>query len=210
MYKNELALSIMGIQGCGKGTQSQKIAKEFNLTHISTGDLFREHIKNKTAIGSKLKSFLNQGILVPDVMVIDLLKQEIEKKEKGFILDGFPRNLSQARYLLEEFELDRVIYMDLKEDLAIKRLSARENCPSCGIEYNLINKPSKKNICNNCGSTLIRRADDLPKAISKRVQIFKKETEPMIIFFKNKGLLKRVTANNSPDKVFLEIKKLLK
>ncbi len=209
MYNNKLAVCIMGIQGCGKGTQSKKIQEAYDLAHISTGDLFRMHIKEQTPIGKELKGYLDEGELVPDGLVIKLLKQEIDRQGKGFILDGFPRNTSQAEFLLQEFEIDKVIYLDLQEDLAIARMSARQNCPSCGIEYNLIKKPKVADLCDKCGKKLHRRADDNPKAIAKRVATFKNETEPLLDFFASKDILVKVDADQSPELVFGQIKETL-
>ncbi len=209
MYNNKLAICIMGIQGCGKGTQSKKIKEAFDLAHISTGDLFRAHIKEQTPIGKELKGYLDEGELVPDELVIRLLKQEIDKQGKGFILDGFPRNISQAEFLLQEFEIDKVIYMDLKEDLAIARMSARQNCPSCNIEYSLIHQPKVADVCDKCGKPLQRRDDDNPKAIAKRVATFKKQTEPLLDFFASKNILIKVDADQSPEQVFGNIKENL-
>jgi len=209
MYNNKLAVCIMGIQGCGKGTQSKRIKEKYDLAHISTGDLFRDNIKQQTALGKELKGYLDEGELVPDELVIRLLKKEIARQGKGFILDGFPRNTSQAEFLLQEFEIDKVIYMDLKEDLAIARMSARQNCPSCQIEYNLINKPKVADVCDECGKPLHRRADDNPAAIAKRVATFKKQTEPLLDFFAAKNILVSVDADQSPEQVFGHIKENL-
>ncbi len=209
MYNNKLAVCIMGIQGCGKGTQSKKIKEAYDLAHISTGDLFRMHITEQTPIGKELKGYLDEGDLVPDELVIRLLKQEIDRQGKGFILDGFPRNTTQAEFLLQEFEIDKVIYLELPEDLAIARMSARQNCPSCGIDYNLIHKPKVADTCDKCGKELHRRADDNPKAIAKRVATFKKQTEPLLDFFVAKNILVKVDADQAPELVFGQIKETL-
>ena len=209
MYKGKLAVCIMGIQGCGKGTQSKKIKELFDLVHISTGDLFRAHIAEQTELGKELKGYLDEGALVPDELVIRLLKDEIDNQGKGFILDGFPRNTSQAEFLLQEFDIDKVIYMDLAEDLAIARMSARQNCPACKIEYNLINKPKVADKCDKCGGDLHRRADDNPTAIAKRVSTFNEQTAPLLDFFASKNLLIKINADQTPEQVFEKIKESL-
>lgn len=198
-----MQLSIMGIQGCGKGTQSKRLVEKYKIKHLSTGDLFRAHIQNNTETGKKIKQYLNDGELVPDSIVFDVLEKEIDGK--GFILDGFPRNVSQAKYLLSKYPLDKVIYLNLDKDLAVARISARQRCENCNIDYSLINKPKKENICNKCSSALSRRADDEPDTVNIRLSKYFEKTMVLTDFFKKKGLLLSVDANQSPDLIFEQI-----
>ena len=205
----KMMLSIMGIQGCGKGTQSKRIANEFGIAHLSTGDIFRSHIEQNTDFGQKIKKYLDEGTLVPDDFVVSLLQSEIKKNDCGFILDGFPRNVSQAKYLLKKYALSKVIFMDLKKKVAIRRISARQRCENCDIDYSQINKPEKKDVCNKCGGVLQRRADDEPDAIKVRLEKYFVETAPLFHFFEDRNLLFKIDADQSPDVIFEQIKREL-
>jgi len=171
---------FIGPQGSGKGTQAKIIADKQNICHISTGDLLRESgsLKQETDL------YMQEGKLVPDELIIKILKQKIQQPEceKGFILDGFPRNLSQAETLDSITNIDKVIEISISDTEAIKRISGRRNCKNCGAIYNIYTspKPSQENICDKCGGELLQRADDTEEAVKKRLEIYHKETEPIL------------------------------
>lgn len=190
---------FLGAPGAGKGTYASKIAPKLKIPHISTGDLFRKNMREKTEIGIKVKEFMERGDLVPDEIVIKMLKDRIKNKDcqEGFILDGFPRTIPQAEKLAEITDIDIVINMCVSNEIIIKRLSSRITCKDCGEIFNLINVPTKKEgICDKCQGEVIRRADQEPKIILNRLNIYEKQTAPLIDFYKNKGILQNVACND--------------
>ncbi len=194
---------FIGPQGSGKGTQAKIISEELKIPHISTGDLFR-------AIEGKLKeevdSYVNKGTLVPDELTVKILKERISKPDckEGFILDGFPRNLNQAKLLEKITKIDKVIEIDITDDLSIERISSRISCKKCGIIYNTItNPPRRKDICDRCGGELYRRSDDNPDAIKKRLQIYHKETKPILEMYKDR--LVKIDGDQEIDKISMDI-----
>lgn len=190
---------FLGAPGSGKGTAASRIAPKRNIPHISTGDLFRKNIKENTKIGKKAKEFMERGDLVPDEIVIEMLKERIEKEdcEKGFILDGFPRTIPQAEKLTELIDMDLVINMCVPDDIIIKRLSSRITCKDCGEIFNTVGIPTKEEgICDKCQGKVIRRADDEPEVIQNRLETYKNQTAPLIDFYRNKGILHDVICDN--------------
>lgn len=190
---------FLGAPGSGKGTAASRIAPKLNVPHISTGDLFRKNIKEATEIGTKAKEFMERGDLVPDEIVVEMLKTRIEEEDciEGFILDGFPRTIPQAEKLAEITDMDIVINMCVPDDLIIRRLSSRVTCKDCGEIFNLIGIPTKKEgICDKCQGEVIRRADDEPEVIQNRLETYKEQTAPLIDFYKNKGILQDVFCDN--------------
>ena len=190
---------FLGAPGSGKGTAASRIAPKLNVPHISTGDLFRKNIKEATEIGTKAKEFMERGDLVPDEIVIEMLKNRIEEADcgEGFILDGFPRTIPQAEQLAEIANMDLVINMCVPDDLIIKRLSSRITCKDCGEIFNLIGIPTKEEgICDKCQGEVIRRADDEPEVIQNRLDTYKEQTAPLIDFYRNKDIVKNVTCSN--------------
>ncbi|MFH1801716.1 MAG: adenylate kinase [archaeon] len=190
---------FLGPPGSGKGTAASRVAPKFKIPHISTGDLLRENIKNITEIGMKAKEFMDNGKLVPDKIVIEMLKQRISKPdcEEGFILDGFPRTIPQAEMLEKLADIDLVVNMNVTDDVVVKRLSSRITCKDCSEVFNLIGLPPKKAwTCDKCEGQLTRRSDDEPETIQNRLDIYKKQTQPLIDFYKNKGNLINVTCAN--------------
>lgn len=190
---------FLGAPGSGKGTAASRIAPKLNVPHISTGDLFRKNIKEATEIGTKAKEFMERGDLVPDEIVIEMLKNRIEEADcgEGFILDGFPRTIPQAEQLAEIANMDLVINMCVPDDLIIKRLSSRITCKDCGEIFNLIGIPTKEEgICDKCQGEVIRRADDEPEVIQNRLETYREQTAPLIDFYKNKGVLQDVFCDN--------------
>lgn len=190
---------FLGAPGSGKGTAASRVAPKFNIPHISTGDLFRQNIKGETPIGIKAKDYMDRGELVPDEVVIEMLKERIQEDDckEGFALDGFPRTIPQAEKLAEISDMDVVINMDVSDEIVVKRLSSRVTCKDCGEIFNLIGLiPKNEGECDKCQGNLIRRPDDEPEVIQNRLETYKKQTAPLIDFYKNKNLVVDVTCSN--------------
>ncbi len=201
-----MIIILLGAPGAGKGTQAKELSKKFNLPHISTGDILRKEIKKKTRLGKKAEEFVKNGNLVSDDLIIEIIKNKIQKEEarNGFLLDGFPRNLTQAKMLENVFEqldysVDKVISISVNQEEVIKRLSSRRVCPACKKITKF--SPESENICPQCGDKLIKRDDDDVSVIKKRLEIYKNETEPLIEYYRNKGLLVEIDGNASHEKV---------
>ncbi len=210
------AIIFLGPPGAGKGTHAKEVSQTLNIPHISTGDIFREHVKNQTELGIKVKSYLDSGSLVPDELVWEVVKDRISKEDckNGFILDGFPRTIPQAemleKYLKEKNAVIKVIYLDASDELVIKRLSARRVCKNCGAIYNLISMPPKKDgICDICGGELYQRSDDKPEVIKQRLETYYKETQPLIDYYRNKGIMYTISAEKEREEVLNEIIKVI-
>ncbi|EGV10375.1 adenylate kinase [Parvimonas sp. oral taxon 393 str. F0440] len=212
-----MRLILLGPPGAGKGTQASSIVAEYGITHISTGDIFRHNIKNETELGKKVKSYLDNGQLVPDELTIDLVWDRLSKEDckNGFLLDGFPRTINQAEALqkgLEErgLKLDRVINIDVDKNILVKRLSGRRVCKNCGETYHVDNKPSEKEgVCDKCSGEVIQRADDNEKTVLDRIEVYENQTFPLIDFYKNLGLVLTVDGTLSIEDVFSQIKESL-
>jgi adenylate kinase len=205
----------------GKGTISAKVCTEYNIPHISTGDLLRNEIASSSKIGMEIKSAMVRGEFVSDEVITKLLKKRLEAKDckKGFILDGYPRNISQAKTydnILKELNYDEglVVFLDIDRELAMKRALSRVVCSKCGLSYNLINKeyaPLKEGICDNCGSSLKTRSDDNEESFINRFDTFMKETYPLLEYYEKKGNLLKIKVDNiTTDDIFDEIKKVIK
>ena len=212
-----MRLILLGPPGAGKGTQASSIVAEYGITHISTGDIFRHNIKNETELGKKVKSYLDNGQLVPDELTIDLVWDRLSNDDckNGFLLDGFPRTINQAEALqkgLEErgLKLDRVINIDVDKNILVKRLSGRRVCKNCGETYHIDNKPTLKDgVCDKCSGEVIQRADDNEKTVLDRIEVYEKQTFPLIDFYKNLGLILTVDGTLSIEDVFSQIKESL-
>ncbi len=205
----------------GKGTISAKVCTEYNIPHISTGDLLRNEIAASSKIGMEIKSAMARGEFVSDEVITKLLKKRLEAKDckKGFILDGYPRNISQAKTydnILKELNYDEglVVFLDIDRELAMKRALSRVVCSKCGLSYNLINKeyaPLKEGICDNCGSSLKTRSDDNEESFINRFDTFMKETYPLLEYYEKKGNLLKIKVDKiTTDDIFDEIKKVIK
>ena len=212
-----MRLILLGPPGAGKGTQASSIVAEYGITHISTGDIFRHNIKNETELGKKVKSYLDKGQLVPDELTIDLVWDRLSKDDckKGFLLDGFPRTINQAEALQKGLEkrglkLDKVVNIDVDKNILVKRLSGRRVCKNCGETYHIDNKPTLKDgVCDKCSGEVIQRADDNEKTVLDRIEVYEKQTFPLIDFYKNLGLILTVDGTLSIEDVFSQIKESL-
>ncbi len=205
-----MKLILLGAPGSGKGTQANLIAEKYNLPHISTGDIFRENIKNETPLGVKVKAVMNTGDLCPDDLTIEMVKDRLSKDDckNGYMLDGFPRNLTQAKALDEFATPDVVIDIDVELAKIEHRLVGRRSCPKCAGSFHIDFIGDRQN-CPICGEKLIIRKDDNVETVKERLSVYKSQTAPLIDYYKNKNKLRVVNGDQSIDKVFCEIKKVL-
>ena len=202
---------LLGAPGAGKGTQGQKLVEEFGIAHISTGDLLRAAVKAQSELGKQAKAYMDAGQLVPDQLVIDLVKERLGQPDaqKGFMLDGFPRNIAQAETLDAELkgmgvELDAALLVDVPFDVIVERLSSRRTCRSCGYTA-----PAGTDTCPRCGGEMYQRDDDKPETISKRLDTYQSQTQPLIDYYEGHGILKSVDGNRAVDEVYVDVKKVL-
>lgn len=208
---------IFGPPGAGKGTQAEKIVKKFNVVHIATGDILREAVAKQTELGRKAKEYMVKGELVPDEVVIGIIKEKLrEIRGKNFLLDGFPRTLIQAEALdnfLKEVnsKIDVVLNLEVDEKEIIRRLSNRRVCKVCGAIYHLIfNPPKSPGKCDKCGGELYQRDDDKEESIRNRLEVYRKQTKPLIDYYKEKGLLKNIDGNREIEEIAKDIENILK
>ena len=213
-----MRLVFLGPPGVGKGTHADILAKDLEIKHYSTGDIFRQILKESSALSKKLDKYVNSGELVPDEMVFETVKEVLsnESGENGWLLDGYPRNINQAE-LLDRFlesrgeELDFAVYLYASPEVLIKRLTNRRVCSQCNAIYNLVNNPPKKEgVCDKCGGALIQREDDKEDTIKKRISIFKKEFQPLEEYYENEGILLKVSAEGNLKDIADRIKEGLK
>ncbi len=206
-------LLFLGPPGSGKGTQAVRVAEKFGIIHLSTGDELREAVKSETELGLKTESFMKNGDLVPDEIIIGMIEREIVsgKLNKGFIFDGFPRTIHQAgsfkEMLLENnINLDKAILFDVPDDEIIKRLAGRWFCPVCNICYNYpVKIPKVEGYCDNDKAELKRRPDDEEDIVKNRLEVYKKQTEPIVDFYRSESILRNVDGKQAPDAVFNSI-----
>lgn len=201
---------FLGAPGVGKGTQADRVAAQFKVPKISTGDLLRDAVRNQTPLGREAKQYMDQGQLVPDSVVIGLVREKLSEKSSanGFVLDGFPRTVPQAEELGKVLQatqrpLNRVVNFQVPREEIIKRLTGRRSCPKCQATFHVEFAPSKKGAaCDRCGETLIQRSDDTREAIETRLQVYEKQTAPLIQYYANKRLLSELDGSGSVDAVF--------
>ena len=204
---------MLGAPGAGKGTQAKMIATKYNVPHISTGDIFRANIKEGTELGKKAKSYMDQGLLVPDELVVDLVVDRLQQEDckDGYILDGFPRTIPQAEALdaaLSKLDtkLDVALDIDVADDFIVKRMGGRRACLGCGATYHIVNIPPKKEgICDTCGAELVLRDDDKPETVEKRLLVYHEQTQPLIDYYKNSGILVTLDGTKDMNEVFANI-----
>ena len=195
---------IMGVQGSGKGTQAAMLKADFDLVHISVGDIFRWHIQSHTKLAARVKRIMAEGQLVSDEIVEEVVRRRLDEHDWncGFILDGFPRNRKQAEFFLESYDIDAVIHLDMSDEIVLQRVLARRICSGCGLDYNLIHhRPAVEDICDVCGGRLAQRADDTREAIRERLTDYHGKTTPVLDLFRRKELVIQVDASAGKEAV---------
>jgi adenylate kinase len=204
-----MRIVLLGPPGAGKGTQAGMISSEKKLPHISSGNILREAVENGTSTGIKAKGYIEKGLLVPDQIVVDIIKDRILKADckGGFILDGFPRTLAQAKVLDEMLlslnnKIDLVIYMTASKESIVRRLAGRRICGNCGTNYHVSYVPSlRSGICDKCGGKLNQRSDDKPETILERLRVYREQTEDLVMYYKKNGILKEILSDNSIEAI---------
>ena len=212
-----MKIIMLGAPGAGKGTQAKMIAKEYGIPHISTGDIFRANIKEGTELGKEAKTYMDAGQLVPDELTVKILLDRVAKDDckDGYVLDGFPRTIPQAEVLDEALtklgdKIDFAIDVDVPEENIVRRMGGRRACVTCGATYHIEHIPPKtEGICDTCGSELILRDDDKPETVSNRLKVYHDQTQPLIDFYTEKGVLKSVDGTIDMMDVFASIKAIL-
>lgn len=208
---------MLGAPGAGKGTQAKQIADKYSIPHISTGDIFRANIKNGTELGKKAKTYMDQGLLVPDELVVELVADRIQQDDckNGFVLDGFPRTIPQAEALdaalakINE-KMDYAIDVDVPDENIISRMSGRRACLNCGATYHIVTIPTKvEGVCDRCGSPVVLRDDDQPETVKKRLEVYHEQTQPLIDYYKKQNILKTVDGVQPMEEVFKAIVEIL-
>jgi adenylate kinase len=203
---------IMGVQGSGKGTQSELLCAHLDMVHISVGDMFRWHVQNHTKLGAQVRRVMNAGELVSDDLVESTVRERLAQHDYnfGFVIDGFPRNGRQAEFFMESYDIDGVIHLELPEEEVRRRVLSRRLCPNCGMDYNLIaDRPKQEGRCDICGHELITRADDTPDALDARLRDYHEKTKPVLELFSRKEVVHHVDARASVDEVQKRIREAL-
>ncbi len=212
-----MKIIMLGAPGAGKGTQAKMISAKYGIPHISTGDIFRANIKNQTELGKKAKSYMDQGQLVPDELVVDLVADRIVQDDcaKGFVLDGFPRTIPQAEALDAALvsmntKIDYAIDVEVPDENIIERMGGRRACVGCGATYHIVYNPTKaEGVCDACAAKLILRDDDKPETVKERLNVYHTQTQPLIDFYEAKGCLKAVDGTQEIETIFDQITKIL-
>jgi len=212
-----MKIIMLGAPGAGKGTQAKMIADKYMLPHISTGDIFRANIKNGTELGMEAKKYMDQGQLVPDELTVKILLDRVAQDDckNGYVLDGFPRTIPQAKVLdnaLSELgdKIDFAIDVDVPDENIVNRMGGRRACVNCGATYHVVHVPPKtENVCDRCGKDLILRDDDKPETVLNRLNIYHEQTQPLIDFYTEKGILKTVDGTQDMNDVFASIVAIL-
>ena len=208
-----MKIIMLGAPGAGKGTQAKKIAKKYEIPHISTGDIFRANIKGGTELGMKAKSYMDQGQLVPDDVTIGMLLDRISEAdcEKGYVLDGFPRTIPQAESLTAALKergekMDYAVDVDVPDESIVTRMRGRRACLKCGATYHVVfNPPKAEGVCDSCQEALVLRDDDKPETVQKRLTIYHDQTQPLIEYYKEQGILVTVDGTKELNEVFKDI-----
>lgn len=212
-----MKIIMLGAPGAGKGTQAKKIADQFHIPHISTGDIFRANIKEGTELGKKAKEYMDQGLLVPDSLTLELIMDRFQNPDcaNGYVLDGFPRTIPQAEALTKALEeqgesIDFAIDVEVPDENIISRMSGRRACLACGATYHIVHVPTKKEgICDRCGKELVLRDDDKPETVKKRLDVYHEQTQPLIDYYTGQNKLVQVDGTQEMDAVFQAILKIL-
>ncbi len=212
-----MKIIMLGAPGAGKGTQAKRIAEKYSIPHISTGDIFRANIKNGTELGKKAKTYMDQGLLVPDELVVDLVVDRVNQDDcaNGYVLDGFPRTIPQAEALDAALaamgqSMDYAINVEVPDENIVARMSGRRACVDCGATYHIVHAPTKQeNVCDNCNGELILRDDDKPETVQKRLNVYHDQTQPLIDYYQNKNILVEVDGTVHMEDVFAAIVEIL-
>lgn len=211
-------LILLGLPGAGKGTQAEKIVQEYNVPHISTGDIFRAALKNETPLGLEAKKYMDAGDLVPDEVTNNIVKERLQEDDvkDGFLLDGYPRTLVQSEALRNNLNdlgrsLDAVIYLNVSRDILVERLAGRYICSNCGATYHKLNNPTKVDgVCDTCGGTeFFQREDDKPETVERRIKVNEEQTDKLVNYYQEEGVLIEIDGNQDTENVFAEIKQFL-
>ncbi|MGG7163045.1 adenylate kinase [Clostridium ihumii] len=212
-----MKIILLGPPGAGKGTQAKSMSNQYSIPHISTGDIFRKNISEKTPLGIEAKSYIDKGLLVPDKLTIDIVQDRLQQEDckNGFLLDGYPRTVSQAEALKEFLnskgeKLDTALLIDVPKDFIIDRMTGRRVCPNCGASYHIKFNPTKvEGKCDTCGSEVIQRADDNESTVKDRLAVYEAQTQPLIDYYKEQSLLSVVDGTQAIDDVFKNINGIL-
>ncbi|MDD5005556.1 MAG: adenylate kinase [Candidatus Omnitrophica bacterium] len=212
-----MILILFGPPGAGKGTQAKLLSDYLKIPHISTGDILRQHVKDGSLLGKKAKAYMDKGELVPDALVTDMIFERMQRPDanKGFILDGYPRNLSQAEALDKNIKdknsrIDLALYFQTSKDIIVKRLSGRRVCRKCGRNYHLVNMPPKKDmICDDCGAELYQREDDKEETVINRLNVYLKQSTPVLDYYKKQNKLQTINSDFAAEVVFKVIEDIL-
>ena len=207
---------LLGPPGSGKGTQGEKLSDELGYTRLSTGDMLREAVRNGTDLGKKAKEYMDSGALVPNDLIIGLMKEKIAQAKGGVILDGFPRTVEQADALAEQLDVDLALNLDVADEELINRLTKRRSCPDCNAVYHLIYNPPKQEgvcdkcgegVCDKCGGKLYQRDDDKEETVLNRLKVYRENTMPLIDYYAKKGTLVTIEGVGSIDEIFAKVEK---
>lgn len=210
-----MILVFLGPPGAGKGTQAKLLSQRMGFLHLSTGDLLREAVKNQTPLGKKAKEYMDRGELVPDELIVQLI-EETMPKDGNVILDGFPRTVNQALALEEMLKdkgekISKVLFFDVPDEVIIDRLSGRRVCSKCGAVYHVkYNPPKVEGVCDLCGGTLVQRDDDKEEVVRRRLEVYRKQTQPLIEFYQEKGIIYKLDAGKGVEELFEEVKGLVR
>ena len=201
---------LLGPPGAGKGTQGEKLTDEFGYTRLSTGDMLREAVRNGTELGKKAKEYMDSGALVPNDLIINLMKEKIASIDGGVLLDGFPRTVEQADALAEQLDVDLALNFDVADEELIQRLTQRRSCPNCNAVYHLVTKkPAKDGICDKCGAQLYQRDDDKEDTVRNRLEVYRKNTMPLIDYYGSRGKLVTIEGTGDINEIFEKVKQAI-
>ena len=201
---------LLGPPGSGKGTQAEKLNDDLGLIRLSTGDMLREAARDKTELGKMAKEYMDRGALVPDDIVIGLMKEKIASIKEGFVLDGFPRTVQQADALSEFVDIHHVINLDVDDDVLVDRLTKRRSCPECNVVFHLLYKPPMKDgVCDKCGAALYQRSDDTEETVRARLHVYRENTFPLIEYYTKKGILVNIDGSGDINEIYEAIEKAI-
>ncbi len=201
---------LLGPPGSGKGTQGEKLSQELGYVRLSTGDMLREAVRNRTSLGMKAKEYMDRGALVPNDLIIGLMEDKMSTVDGGVILDGFPRTVEQADALAEKVEVDLALNLDVRDEELVERLTLRRSCPDCNSVFHLrFNPPAEEGVCDKCGGRLYQRDDDTEATVKNRLKVYRENTFPLIEYYRKKGILTTIEGKGSIDEIFHKVEKAI-